>query len=242
MTSTISIRESIRWIPEEGGEPTDTVVLIGGISSIFLDVRFLKESNVLDWGIAGYRSNGNKNVTKFTHSIDSRDSSEEVVDYGYNTELPDGTILEKGEMVNPATGKMTAYEEVWRDEHPTDNKTLLLRNLAQTSWYGHVGGWQLALGRDSRGVFWAIQARMVDRKWEVIHATRSGVTLLPEDTSKWVEGSEVEWNGDQWLVLEKEPVKEQVVHKMIRHTIFKCHYAVQIKDLYVLSVRIVSGS
>jgi len=26
---------------------------------------------------------------------------------------------------------------------------------------------------------------------------------LPDDTSNWVEGKEVQWNGDQWLILEK---------------------------------------
>lgn len=29
---------------------------------------------------------------------------------------PDGTTLETGRMVNPATGKETDYEELWRDE------------------------------------------------------------------------------------------------------------------------------
>lgn len=35
----------------------------------------------------------------------------------------DGKVLEKGSMVNPATGKETAYEEVWHDIEPTGTKS-----------------------------------------------------------------------------------------------------------------------
>lgn len=125
-----------------------------------------------------------------------------MADYGSNTELPDGTTLEKGEMLNPATGKITPYEEVWRDETFDIGTALFLRNVSSTSWYARVGGWQLALGRDSVGKFWAFQARLLE-DWTIVHATSNVSALLPEDTSDWVEGEEVCWNGDQWLILEK---------------------------------------
>jgi hypothetical protein len=41
---------------------------------------------------------------------------------------PDGTVLEKGEMVKRETGRLTPYEEVWQDYDPevtgTDKKVV----------------------------------------------------------------------------------------------------------------------
>jgi len=206
MPSTISFRDSIRWIPDEASEPTDTVVLTGGKTGVFLDARFIKGSEELDWAFAGYRSTviaEGKELIKFTHLIDSRTKDpSQMTDYGSNTELPDGTTLEKGEMVNPATGKMTSYEEIWRDE-TFDDGALFLRNVSSTIWYARIGSWQLALGRDFSGNFWAFQAHLLDLKWTTVHSTSGAVKLLPDDTSNWVEGKEVQWNGDQWLILEK---------------------------------------
>lgn len=52
----ISHRLSIRWVPEEASEPTNTVVLTGARTGTFLDVRFFKEApKTLDWAFAGYR-------------------------------------------------------------------------------------------------------------------------------------------------------------------------------------------
>ncbi|KAL2132255.1 hypothetical protein VTI74DRAFT_4050 [Chaetomium olivicolor] len=58
---------------------------------------------------------------RWHHWIDSRTSNaEEVVDEGDIFECPfsPDLILERGRMVNPETGKMTDYEEVWRSEFP----------------------------------------------------------------------------------------------------------------------------
>ncbi|KAJ3850627.1 hypothetical protein EV368DRAFT_44889 [Lentinula lateritia] len=208
MPATVSFRKSIRWIPNQASEPSDTVVLTGGKTGVFLDVRFLKDSNEVDWAFAGYRSTGEE-LAKFTHLIDSRtEDPSQVADYGSNTVLSDGTVLEKGEMMNPETGKLTAYEEVWQDESSDSDQAIFLRNVTNTSWYARVGHWQLALGRNSAGVFWAFQAHSIDEDWIVVHnlgvTASEKVTFLPEDTSHWAEGKVQEWNGDRWLVLEKE--------------------------------------
>ena len=95
----ISHRLSIRWVPEEASEPTDTVVLTGARTGTFLDVRFFKETGkTLDWAFAGYRyidsgllrafsllegatvlhlrslfvTSDTPNVVRFRHHIDSR--------------------------------------------------------------------------------------------------------------------------------------------------------------------------
>lgn len=65
MPATVSFRKSIRWIPDQASEPSDTVVLTGGKTGVFLDVRFLKDSNEIEWAFAGYRSTG----MYYTHSL-----------------------------------------------------------------------------------------------------------------------------------------------------------------------------
>ncbi|KAF7326933.1 Sodium nucleoside protein [Mycena venus] len=155
--ASISFRESIRWIPDDASEPTRTIVLTSLKTGVFLDVRFDKESSNLDWAFAGYRSSLEPNFTKFTHHIDSRTLAPlDVLDIGTNTPLQNGTTLEAGEMVNPATGILTPYQEIWRDEECDD--AVFVRNVAGSIWRARAGPWQLALGRTAQGVFWAWQA------------------------------------------------------------------------------------
>ncbi|KAJ7468498.1 hypothetical protein FB451DRAFT_1400875 [Mycena latifolia] len=202
--ASISFRESIRWLPDEASEPTQTVVLTGLESGAF----------------AGYRSSAGPNSTKFTHHIDSRTVNPlDVVDVGTNTPLPDGRTLEVGEMVNPATGEVTAYEEVWRDEECAD--ALIVRNGSAegaTVWRARVGDWQLALGRSggpgASGKFWAWQARRnkhgPGEAWTRVYFTELGAgshegSYLPDECGpEWATGpggSTVEWLGEHWEVL-----------------------------------------
>jgi len=97
------------------------------------------------------------------------------------------------------------------DEEETDGRTVLfMRNVSGTVWRVRVGKWQLALGREDDGVFWAWQGENVGgRKWVVRNSTadmrREMSKWLPEhdEITEWVEGSEVTWEGEQWVVLEK---------------------------------------
>ncbi|KAJ7670517.1 hypothetical protein B0H17DRAFT_1085753 [Mycena rosella] len=210
--ASISFRESIRWLPDAASEPTQTIVLTGLESGVFLDVRFQKESGELDWAFAGYRSQAGPNSTKFTHHIDSRTPDAlDVVDLGTNTPLPDGTTLEVGEMLNPATGRLTAYEEVWRDEECA--AVLIIRNgiPAAPVWRARVGDWQLGLGRPSGGQFWAWQAMRngPGEAWTRVYSAGLGahnhevnLDYLPEECGpEWEVGSTVQWLGEPWEVL-----------------------------------------
>lgn len=47
----ISTRVSIRWLPDEPSEPTDTLVF--NVGSYFVDVRVLKSDGSIDWAMAG---------------------------------------------------------------------------------------------------------------------------------------------------------------------------------------------
>ncbi|KAI9837154.1 MAG: hypothetical protein M1837_003115 [Sclerophora amabilis] len=51
------------------------------------------------------------------HWVDSR-TPNPAKDEGDLWPQPSGSILEKGEMINPHTGKLTEYEELWADEEP----------------------------------------------------------------------------------------------------------------------------
>ncbi|KAH9900443.1 hypothetical protein F4778DRAFT_738967 [Xylariomycetidae sp. FL2044] len=144
---SISIRESIRWIPEPASEPTSTIVLTSP-GRRFVDLRILPaaeddETNTerevglplsrLDWAIAGYsRSESRNGVTHSTweHFVDSRSTRpEELTDEGDMFPQGHGRTLEKGRMVNPATGRETDYEEVWLDVDPSPVPEIYEGNL-----------------------------------------------------------------------------------------------------------------
>ncbi|KAK3294193.1 uncharacterized protein B0H64DRAFT_418175 [Chaetomium fimeti] len=142
----ISIREYIRWLPEEASEPTSTIVLTTP-NRRFVDLRILESGssvNVgkavltdhvtlplsrLDWAIAGTSSSsmipskGDQGQeikhSQWAHWIDSRVvDCDGVVDEGDMFDDPSdpSLTLETGRMLNPATGVETDYEEVWRSD------------------------------------------------------------------------------------------------------------------------------
>ena len=118
----ISTRACIQWLPDPPSEPTSTEVLTSR-QKFFVDIRILKEAKGIDWAFAG-RSESRKDEatgntsTRWHHTVDSRFlDAESVIDRAEM--LPEdpetGIALEKGTMVNPATGKETAYVEGWRE-------------------------------------------------------------------------------------------------------------------------------
>ncbi|KAI8947192.1 hypothetical protein F4801DRAFT_525007 [Xylaria longipes] len=124
---SISIRNSIRWLPDAASEPTSTVVLTSP-EHRFVDIRVLKDASdpraSLDWAFAGISSpeirDGVRHST-WRHVVDSRTRTPEtVLDEGDIFPQDDGGTLETGRMVNPATGKLTDYEEVWIDLEAED--------------------------------------------------------------------------------------------------------------------------
>ncbi|PFH50008.1 hypothetical protein AMATHDRAFT_146334 [Amanita thiersii Skay4041] len=214
----VSHRKSIRWPPADPSEPTDTIVLTGE-TGVFVDVRIVKGSNALDWAIAGYRTQTGTNTVKFTHLIDSRsENTDGLEEHCTNTVLSDGSVLEVGEMVNPETGKVAPYEEVWLDEEQKQTVTrwsavtraIFIRDVDNRTWQGRVGDWQLGLGRNGDGTFWAWQAvkgNGVEGEWRVVRETkvkdekRGGI--IPEIYyGDWKEGQIIEWQSRSWVVLE----------------------------------------
>lgn len=145
---SISTRAFIQWLPDPPSEPTSTEVLTSR-ERFFVDIRILKEagssslSSHIDWAFAG-RSESSKDeatgktLARWQHTIDSRflADPESVVDQAEM--LPEdpetGIALEKGSMVNPATGKETAYVEGWREtevEHVPEPSRDVLEGFAR---------------------------------------------------------------------------------------------------------------
>lgn len=76
----------------------------------------------LDWAIAGTSTSSpplpsGSSHCVWSHWISSRTADVDgVADEGDNHPQPDGSVLETGRMVNPATGEVGEYEEVWVSE------------------------------------------------------------------------------------------------------------------------------
>ncbi|KAI0816397.1 hypothetical protein GGR55DRAFT_674598 [Xylaria sp. FL0064] len=117
---SVSIRDSIRWLPDVASEPTSTVVLTSP-ERRFVDIRILRGISEpgasLDWAFAGVASSETRDGVRhctWRHVVDSRTRAPEaVVDEGDVFPQEDGRTLETGRMVNPDTGNLTDYQEVW---------------------------------------------------------------------------------------------------------------------------------
>ena len=97
-----------------------------------VDAWFLMLTDVLpisrlDWAFAGFSeskaladSKGSHAVlSTWHHWVDSRAAyAETVKDEGEMSPQGDGRTMERGRMVNPSTGRMTDYEECWKDVEP----------------------------------------------------------------------------------------------------------------------------
>nr|POF03869.1 hypothetical protein CFP56_21625 [Quercus suber] len=145
MAPHISVRESIKWVLPggEASEPTSTLVLTSS-DNYFVDVRIFKASEKqgkatserdgdvlpaqrLEWAFAGTSTSEWRNDhdggqivhCTWKHFVDSKHSDATgVIDEGdmFPQSPPHADrTLERGRMVDPTTGRMTDYEEVWTD-------------------------------------------------------------------------------------------------------------------------------
>ncbi|KAK5017601.1 hypothetical protein LTR16_002717 [Cryomyces antarcticus] len=123
---------------EPASEPTSTLVLTTG-QSRYIDIRIFRSRegepdlpneggplDRLEWAFAGVshselKEGGNENIRAahcvWQHWVDSRTLLDEppLEDKGDLYQQPDGTTLEVGAMVNPRTGLMTQYQELWEE-------------------------------------------------------------------------------------------------------------------------------
>ncbi|KAH7165442.1 hypothetical protein EDB81DRAFT_779235 [Dactylonectria macrodidyma] len=234
---SISLREHIRWLPDEASEPTSTIVVTSP-QRRFVDLRIFRPTegdqkswsgqeealsvDRLEWGIAGTSSSwmrddgkgGQIRRSQWKHWIDSRTTEpENATDEGDMFPQPDGTTLETGSMVNPATGKDTAYEEVWLDLDPTPTssagvKSIVLQIETETGGRGSV----VRLGQCCQGILregdlitaerWEWKA---EKGWK--RSIRMGDGVLPcekvlDDALEVKKGEVVDVGGNAWKAVE----------------------------------------
>ncbi|OAA71085.1 sodium/nucleoside cotransporter [Akanthomyces lecanii RCEF 1005] len=235
---TVSHRKYIRWYPDEASEPTSTVVLTSP-ENRFVDLRILlppdgaaKLSNEptgelplerLDWAIAGTTISEPAVAptgepirrSTFSHWVSSRDADPTgVSDVGDMYPQEDGTTLEKGEMVNPATGRATAYDELWTDRlAPTSDAIAVLRVddgavKGLVVWIGQLcqalvrdgdgialERWEKTEGSDEEEGTWTRTVRMGSSRKLPCEDVLTGKVALEKDGA-------VACQGDMWQVIE----------------------------------------
>ncbi|CAM1509499.1 Fc.00g032380.m01.CDS01 [Cosmosporella sp. VM-42] len=226
---SISLREFIRWHPDEASEPTSTIVVTSP-QRRFVDLRILRPEGVqgpwptqleklpteqLEWGIAGTSSSWKRDdgVTRsqWQHWIDSRTHQpENATDEGDMFPQADGTTLEKGSMVNPATGKETAYEELWRDVDPTPTTSSEARTIVLQVEIEELRGSVVRLGQYCQGILKEGDKITAERwEWNEVwkQTVRMGEDTLPcrdvlDDERELKLGDIVAVGGRGWRVVE----------------------------------------
>ncbi|KAB5528047.1 hypothetical protein GE09DRAFT_1253726 [Coniochaeta sp. 2T2.1] len=206
----ISIRTSIAWHPDPPSEPTSTLVLTSP-GKHFVDIRLLlpiDPSGILtpdrlDWAFAGTSTTNPLPVSlpiltpqpqpqpdttprlvasKWSHWVDTRHPDAEiVVDTAQMRIYPDGRSVEVGSMVNPATGVLTPYEEIWQEgEVDPDEGGMVLQTDDQQGGRRRRG-MVVRVGRHIQGILrvgegvgvqrWERSGEHEDGGWEVVAGT-----------------------------------------------------------------------
>ncbi|ETI22621.1 hypothetical protein G647_06697 [Cladophialophora carrionii CBS 160.54] len=155
MSSRLSTRLSIRWVPGEPSEPTNTLVM--SVGGWYVDLRITKADGSIEWGMAGERLILSREplTCKWTHWIDSRGYTEpdigsfHPVDPSVANADPATDTVETGSMLNPETNVETPYEEVWRALRASHSDRFpwawIVRSMDKRTFLAQVGGDFLAL-------------------------------------------------------------------------------------------------
>lgn len=150
---SVSRRVSLRFLPEPADEQTSTLVLnAGGRTNLFTDFRpLLRDPTLCEWAFAGEKMHLEDGRCQWSHLVDSRATDKGTAampDVGQCQTLPNGDELESGEMINPTSGKLEAYQEVWRDEVVPAGSWVTVLQLRRVASEGPEGD-----GDDVRGIF-----------------------------------------------------------------------------------------
>ncbi|GAA5897612.1 hypothetical protein JCM5296_003738 [Sporobolomyces johnsonii] len=239
MDPLVSTRVSIRWPP---APPTDhqAVCVIQGRSGFFLDLR-VKRTPGLDvgekdcevaWATAGWKEllpakaeeGQQHDRARFTPVLDSRrpsassstaPPSEDLSaqpDEGTFTPLPNGDVLETGSMLNPDTGIVQDYEEIWRrlplqagceNGKAVEVTILESRSTRGRAFLGRVGDYEIGMEDAEKG-FGVVQRVRREGEWQTVccNEAGSGLPAVPLEVPAWEHGSTVELGGRMWQVLE----------------------------------------
>ncbi|BGP15923.1 hypothetical protein JCM10213_003647 [Rhodosporidiobolus nylandii] len=130
-------------------------------------------------------------------------------DEGSFEKLSNGDVLERGEMLNPMTGTVQQYEEVWRrlpllhDEGGGVRVLVLeLVDEAEKGCVGRVGDWEVGL-LDSAAGFGVVRREKRAGEWAVVYQNGAGAALPSlEGVQAGEKGSIVQLGGRTWQVVE----------------------------------------
>lgn len=226
---SVSRRISLRFTPHPPtSEPTSTLVLNGGgKTNLFTDFRpYVEDPTSCEWAFAGEKRYLADGKCQWTHVVDSRHpeairdgAQPEIADVGHCQLLPNGDELETGAMLNPASGHVEPYEEVWRDEQvaPGSRVTVLVysRGLPDKpsvvdntcrGVYIQIGTLAQGVAQTSSGVI-ACRWQLHD-SWKRIASLGDRLDLLPNpnvDVTTNLEAIKIAAAGiDQfrWVVVE----------------------------------------
>jgi hypothetical protein len=208
---SISHRLSLRF--ESDGLPTNsdhlertsTLVLNGGgTSALFTDFRPLRAAPAeCEWAFAGVKTILPDGRTCWTHDVDSRRAhtvpggEEEAPDVGACETLPNGDEIERGEMVNPATGRIERYEELWRaDSLPAGSRVRVLvrRDLAAARVRGvfiRVASWAQLVTEDDAGRVGARRWRLPEDGQWLLESTYGPVLDAPSPAADGHDGWDI---------------------------------------------------
>ncbi|KAK8021229.1 sodium/nucleoside cotransporter [Apiospora arundinis] len=192
---SISVRKYIKWGDTFPVENTSTIVLTSP-KRHFVDVRLriplekgvvARDPAQLDWAFAGTSSHdagASPPHSVFRHWVDSRhEDAEAVVDEGdmVPSQQP-GETVESGQMVNPDTGVMQAYEECWLDGEPEEgSKGWVLQYHDEGAGAGEGGrGLMTKIGGRVQGVL-RVGKEVAVGRWEIAPgASSSSWTAVAE--------------------------------------------------------------
>jgi hypothetical protein len=195
-TPQILKRISVRWLPDEAYENTDTIAL--NVGGFYMDLRIVTADQSLEWSRAGERKaviSEDPTTFQWTRLIDSLGSTQ--TDEAAFTNLPNGDDLESG--IFTKDGTPTAYEEVWRDVTGAMAENMpswIVQSKNGYAFYGKVRGICIGMRRDEQGHF---EVRREDydpseKCWKLVFESGTGAgqgLQRAEDIVQLVEGSEL---------------------------------------------------
>ena len=145
---------------------------------------------------------------RFIHIVDSRVPEDplSVKDEGLFKKLENGDDLETGTMLNPRTGSMMPYEEIWRDLPVQGKSLVLLKSMGDIdkAFIGRIGVWFQGIGTEN-GVVNAARRKYEGGEWRTVFSIGTDQSLpLIFEQHGWKKGDEIEIAGRWWKVLDCE--------------------------------------
>lgn len=217
----ISTRVSIQWPPEEAEELSHTMAFTSP-QGHYVDIRILKThypyvqhknqpffDEVFQWCLCGTEQPiEGTNKIRFINEIDSQAIAKSVRSGKYvapGEDIGDFSAIEGshdrkevGSMVNPATGRVQDYIEIWRSLDPLrSTPTEEVREPAESEPES-ITGFSLEIKDNSRYLgklirlgFW-IQGIVYDKQSENIHVIRSHFNLAVAEWQNQIEYGQID--------------------------------------------------